>query len=428
MLENNSFESLKIAPFLLSRLSELGFTKSTPIQAQAIPEGIEGKDIIGIAQTGTGKTLAYSIPIIQKLYQTQDKALILIPTRELAYQIRDVIVPLTRGLNIHHIVLIGGESVRPQSMALRKPYSIIIATPGRLLDHLEQRNLKLDWIKSLVFDEADRMLDMGFAPQIDEIMRLLPKQKQTLLFSATMPSEIMHIATNHMKLPVQIEIAPSGTASDHVTQEIFVVKSNNKELLLEKILPQYQGQILLFTRTKIGAKKLSLFLQKKGFMSTDIHSDKSQYQRKDSLNGFKNGKYKILVATDIAARGIDVKGIQLVINYDLPDDAESYVHRIGRTGRAGKNGHAISFATPEQGRNVKKIERLIKTSIVLATHSDIPAEKLDFYSPERSFRRKKPAPYKKFGEDRGSWKEKRGSDFKFGGKPGNPPSRFKRNP
>ena len=404
----NTFENLNIAPFLLSRLSELGFSTPTPIQAQAIPQAIEDKDIIGIAQTGTGKTLAYSIPLIQKLYQTRDKALILVPTRELAYQVRDVIMPLTKEFQLNHVVLIGGESIRPQSMALRKPYNVLIATPGRLLDHLEQRNLKLDWIKVLVFDEADRMLDMGFSPQINEIMRLVPKEKQTLLFSATMPSEIMHIATNHMKLPVQIEIAPSGTTSDHVTQEIFVVKSTHKETLLEKLLQKYHGQVLLFTRTKIGAKKLAIFLKQKGFKCTEIHSDKSQFQRKDSLNGFKQKKYQILVATDIAARGIDVKGIEVVINYDLPDDPESYVHRIGRTGRAGKNGHAISFATPEQGKNVKRIERLIKTSIVLATHADVPSEKLDFHAPERSFKRRK-----EFGSYKNYRKPNRDSGFRF---------------
>ena len=372
----NGFYGLSIAPALLEKIEKLGFSVPTPIQHKAIPIAIEGKDIIGIAQTGTGKTLAFGIPMVQRLAQKKGRGLVLVPTRELALQVREALMSFAQALGMGVTVLIGGESLVPQVSSLRKNPRIIIATPGRLIDHIDRRNVRLDDTHILVLDEADRMLDMGFAPQIERILKVIPKDRQTMLFSATMPAEIVKIASDHMRLPVRTEIAPPGTAPERISQEMFVVKKELKEALLGKILKQYTGPVLLFTRTKHGAGKVTQTLRKRGNTAAEIHSDRSLGQRKEALSGFKSGRYRILVATDIAARGIDVSGIELVINYDLPDDPENYVHRIGRTGRAGQAGHAISLATPEQGRDVRNIERLIKMSIVLSEHPDIPAERL----------------------------------------------------
>jgi ATP-dependent RNA helicase RhlE len=378
----SSFYGLGIAPRLLEKIGALGYSVPTPIQHKAIPIANEGKDIIGIAQTGTGKTLAYGIPMIQRLARKKGKGLVLAPTRELAIQIKDALQPFTRLMRMRTGVLIGGEPMGRQVAALKKRPRIIVATPGRLIDVLERRLLRVDDVRVLVLDEADRMLDMGFAPQIERIIRQVPRDRQTMLFSATMPTEIVKIASAHMHLPVHTEIAPSGTAAEGVSHEVFVVEKALKERLLEKLLEQYKGSILLFTRTKIGARRVARALRKSGYAATDIHSDRTLPQRKEALNGFKSGKYRILVATDIAARGIDVHGIELVINYDLPDDPGSYVHRIGRTGRAGMEGRAISFATPDQGGDVRGIERLIKMSISLSEHPDVPAR--SFYTGERT--------------------------------------------
>jgi ATP-dependent RNA helicase RhlE len=370
----SGFYGLGIAPRLLDKTDALGYTTATPIQLKAIPIAIQGKDIIGIAQTGTGKTLAYGIPMIQHLAKRKGKGLVLAPTRELAIQIRDALRPFTQAMHMRTAVLIGGESKGPQITALRKDPRIILATPGRLIDLLGQRCVSLKDVCVLVLDEADRMLDMGFAPQIRRILKVVPRKRQTMLFSATMPTEVVEIASAHMHLPVHTEIAPSGTAAEGVSHEVFVVKKDHKGLLLEKLLEQYNGPVLVFTRTKRGAWRVARDLRRADRAAAEIHSDRTLAQRKDALNGFKSGKYRILVATDIAARGIDVHGIELVINYDLPEDPGAYVHRIGRTGRAGKEGHAISLATPDQGRDVRGIEKLIKMSLSLSEHPDVPAE------------------------------------------------------
>lgn len=376
-----SFYGLAIAPGLLETLDKLGFKVPTPIQHKAIPVAIAGTDIIGIAQTGTGKTLAFTIPMIQQLEQKRGRGLILVPTRELAIQVNETVEKLTPTFGMRTSVLIGGESMLEQILSLRNNPRIIIATPGRLIDLVGQQRLRLDDVTVLVLDEADRMLDMGFAPQIERILRLIPRERQTMLFSATMPPEIVSIASRHMHLPVRAEIAPQGTAAEKVSQEVFVVASDLKGKLLGKLLQQYTGTVLLFTRTKRGARKVAQLLRHMGHAAAEIHADRSLEQRKEALDGFKLGRYRILVATDIAARGIDVKGIELVLNYDLPDDPENYVHRIGRTGRAGLEGHAISFATPDQKNDVATIERLIRTEIPLATHPEMPAEKFHHSSP-----------------------------------------------
>lgn len=371
----NSFYGLGIAPGLLEVLETLRFSVPTPIQHKAIPIAIEGKDIIGIAQTGTGKTLAFGVPMIQRLAQKQGRGLVIVPTRELAIQVNETLIKLAPVFKMKTVVLIGGESMYMQTQSLRSDPRIIIATPGRLIDHVSQHHIRLDDVIILVLDEADRMLDMGFAPQIERILRLIPRNRQTMLFSATIPVSIVKIAAAHMHLPVRTEIAPSGTAAERVSQEIFVVNRDMKGRLLGEMLQQYTGSVLVFIRTKIGARKVTRLLRAMRHAVAEIHADRTLEQRKEALSGFKSGRHRILVATDIAARGIDVRGIELVINYDLPDDPENYVHRIGRTGRAGLAGHAITFATPEQGNDVRNIEKIIRTSIPLSQHPRVPTER-----------------------------------------------------
>ena len=372
---NTSFYGLGIAPRILDILDRMKFTVPTPIQHKVIPIAIEDKDVIGVAQTGTGKTLAFAVPIIQRLSQRKGRALILVPTRELAIQVNEAFQNIAPSFGIKTAVIIGGVSMHLQLNALRKNPRILVATPGRLVDHMERRTVLLADVNVLVLDEADRMLDMGFLPQIERIIKFVPRNRQTMLFSATIPGEIVRMAAAHMKLPIHVEIAPSGTTAEHIIQEVFIIKKTSKRQLLIKLLDRYHGPVLIFSRTKIGAKKIARDLQRMNHRAAEIHSNRSLAQRKEALNGFKSGKYKILVATDIAARGIDVTGIELVINYDLPDDTENYVHRIGRTGRAGHEGRAISFATPEQGKDVRSIEKLIKTALPIVEHPELPKEK-----------------------------------------------------
>jgi len=366
---------LGIAPGLLDILKSFRFTVPTPIQEKAIPIAIGGQDVIGVAQTGTGKTLAFGIPMIQRLAQGKGRGLVLAPTRELAIQVNESLVKLAHAFKIKTAVVIGGESMFNQIQRLRENPRIIIATPGRLNDHLRQRQVRLNDVSILVLDEADRMLDMGFLPQIESILRAIPRERQTMLFSATMQPPVLKIASSHMKLPVRTEIDPSGTAAEHVTQEIFVVKKDLKGKLLGQLLKQYVGSILLFVRTKRSAGRVAKLLRSMGYAAAEIHADRSQAQRKEALRGFKTGQYRVLVATDIAARGIDVQAIELVINYDLPDDTENYVHRIGRTGRAGMKGHAITLATPDQGRDVRDIEKFMRAVIPVSAHPEVPGER-----------------------------------------------------
>ncbi len=379
----HTFYGLGIAPKLLEVLDRMRFKNPTPIQFKAIPVAIEGKDLMGVAQTGTGKTLAFAVPMLQHLAQSKGVGLILVPTRELALQVDETIRKVAHPFGIFSAVLIGGASMEEQVRAIRRHPRVIVATPGRLIDHVSiRRSLKLDNVNILVLDEADRMLDMGFAPQIEEIMRYVPKERQTMLFSATMPREIMNMASRHMKLPVNVEVAPSGTTVEKIVQELFIIRKETKIALLSKVLTQYRGSVLLFVRTKHHANRLTKELKRMGHSAAEIHSDRSLGQRKASLEGFKVGRYRILVATDIASRGIDVKGIELVVNYDLPDDAENYVHRIGRTGRAGMEGRAISFATPDQFEAVTAIQRLIRADIPVVKHPEVPQE--EFLLPVRS--------------------------------------------
>ncbi len=354
-----TFDGLGINEKFLGMLSRAGYTVPTPIQKQSIPVSLRGEDVLGIAQTGTGKTLAFGVPMIQRLVVEKGIGLVVLPTRELAVQVESSLHRIGKELGIRTALLIGGEPISKQFRALKMRPHIIIVTPGRLIDHLEQKSVDLSTVKVLVLDEADRMLDMGFAPQLKRILSEVPKERQTMLFSATMPDAIVKIASGYMKLPVRVEVARAGTAAANVTQEVLFVHKADKLATLKHTITEEPGNILVFSRTKHGAKKIASSVRDWGFSSTELHSNRSLNQRLSSLQGFKTGKYKVLVATDIAARGIDVTGIALVVNFDLPMQAEDYVHRIGRTGRAGLSGKAISFAAPEQRRDVRDIERLI---------------------------------------------------------------------
>jgi len=367
-LTQTSFHELGIRPDILGILDRLKFTIPTPIQHAAIPSGLAGRDVIGVAQTGTGKTLAFGVPIVQSL-RSGGRALIIVPTRELALQVEENLRKLGRPLGLGAVALIGGAPIHRQQIALRSRPALIVATPGRLIDHLQSGSIDLRDVKILVLDEADRMLDMGFAPQIAKILRAVPTERQTMLFSATMPAEIVEIAGAYMQNPERVEVATSGTAAEEVTQELFVVKKEEKPALLEKVLFEYTGSVLVFSRTKHGAKKILRDVHAMGHSGAEIHANRSLNQRREALDGFKSGRYRVLVATDIAARGIDVEGIQLVLNYDIPEQAGDYVHRIGRTGRAGRTGHAISFATPDQGAEIRDIERLIRSSLPVSPES-----------------------------------------------------------
>jgi len=384
---NTSFVNLGIAPGFLEALGRMKITIPTPIQNKAIPVAMEGKDVVGIAQSGTGKTIAFGIPMMQRLAQRRGKGLVLAPTRELAVQVGEMLRSLSHAPGMEIAVLIGGAPINKQLNQLNRNPRILVARPGRLMDHVERRRNLLSDVNVVVLDEADRMLDMGFKPQIDRILQQVPRDRQTMLFSATMPSEIAGIARTYMKLPVSVEVAPAGTAAETVVQELFIVMHDSKAQLLRRLLEQYKGSVLLFTRTKAGARKVKIRVQSMGHNSAEIHSNRSLSQRREALEGFKSGKYRVLVATDVAARGIDVKGIELVINYDLPDEAESYVHRIGRTGRAGKPGHAISFAMPDQLQGVRSIERLIRTTLPVSKHPDMPVTQFSThyvrYTPRR---------------------------------------------
>jgi len=387
-----SFKNLPgISDRMHAVLEKNGFTVPTPIQTRVIPHGILGKDIIGIAQTGTGKTLGFGIPMIERLLmdramKKESRGLVVLPTRELALQVDETLrnIGNTPGmsLGIHTAVLIGGESIGKQIRDLRYGPDIVIATPGRLIDHLQQGTVSLDRVSTVVLDEADHMFDIGFMPQIKEIMKKVPKNRQTLLFSATMPEAIAKLAMEHMKLPLRIEVAPQGTAAQGVEQEIIIVERKAKFGLLIKMIKEYPGKpVLVFTRTKHGAKDAARGLRDNGITAAEIHSNRSLGQRKEALEGFKKHTYQVLVATDIAARGIDVKDISLVVNYDLPEQSEDYVHRIGRTGRAGKEGKAVSFATPDQKRDILDIERLMKKQIPTTSHEGAAISSVSSYSP-----------------------------------------------
>ncbi len=370
------FRDLGIGEKLLAILTQKQFDIPTPIQHQVIPGALEGKDVVGIAQTGTGKTLAFGIPMIQRIALYKGQGLVLVPTRELALQVEASLKNIGGPLGLQLAVVIGGTSQHQQVRALQKNPHIVIATPGRLEDLMKQGIYKLHNVTVITLDEADRMLDIGFLPQIKRILQQAPKERQTMLFSATMPSSISSLAASFMNLPLRIEIAPQGTSAANVEQEVFVVTKNDKMRLLDSLLQEYKDPtILVFSRTKHGAKKIARDIRNMGHSSTEIHSNRSQNQRQIAIEGFTKGRFRVMVATDIAARGIDIKDISLVINFDLPDNSEDYVHRIGRTGRAGRYGKAISFVTPSEKADIRKIERLIRKTLPILSLPALPPER-----------------------------------------------------
>jgi ATP-dependent RNA helicase RhlE len=403
-VSESTFHSLGLDAPILKVLDQIQFHTPTPIQAQAIPDALRGEDIIGVAQTGTGKTLAFGLPMIQRLIRDGGRGLILLPTRELAIQVEETLYKIGKSFGLRTAMIIGGAPMGRQIQDLRKNPHVVIGTPGRIINHIQDRTIKLDDVKILVLDEADRMLDMGFEPQIKKILQVVPKERQTMLFSATMPNEIVKIATQHMKSPIHVEVARQGTTAEGVDQEIYIVTQNQKKPLLAVLLKQYPGTVLVFCRTKHGAKKICEDLNRMNHSAAEIHSNRSLGQRKAALEGFKKGRYRILVATDIAARGIDVKDITLVINFDVPEDAEDYVHRIGRTGRAGKKGRAITFIMPSQSDKLRKIERLIEAKLPQANlPKELPAP--EFTAPKADKMRR--GSHTTYGEQRNKRRPKR---------------------
>lgn len=385
------FKEFNLDPRILNAIDAQGYTTPSPIQQQAIPVALSSRDLLGCAQTGTGKTAAFVIPLLQQLLaeqktvqQQQVKALILAPTRELALQITESIGQLSRFTGIKYVAVFGGVSQYGQVNKLRAGASIVVATPGRLKDLLQQNLISLQHVKYLVLDEADRMLDMGFIHDVRQITRMLSSDRQTLLFSATMPPAILQLASSLLNDPVKIEVTPAGSSAIQVTQSVYFSDKQAKPSLLVQLLEEKAMEtVIVFTQMKYSADKLSRHLQKAGIETGVIHGNRSQQQRESALQRFKNRDIRVLVATDIAARGIDVSQLECVINYDLPLTAETYVHRIGRTGRAGASGTAISFCSPEERPLLKDIEQLIKKRIPIAGTSQQPIQRLQRAVPGR---------------------------------------------
>jgi len=371
-----SFAELGLRPEILRAVTESGYTTPTPIQAQAIPEILAGHDIMGGAQTGTGKTAGFGLPILHKLSQYANaspsparhpvRALIVAPTRELAIQVEEQIKEYGKHTALRSTCVFGGVDIRQQLPIVRAGVEILVATPGRLLDHVEQKSVNLGQVEILVLDEADRMLDMGFIPDIKRIMALLPKKRQNLLFSATFSNEIKKLADELLNKPRLIEVARRNAAAENVSQSAYKVPQEAKRaLLVHLVTSRSVWQVLCFMRTKHGASRLARQLEREGLAASAIHGDKTQAARLEALSQFKEGKLQVLVATDVAARGLDIDDMPLVVNYELPHVPEDYIHRIGRTGRAGATGEAISFVAPEEEKYLVEIERLLKKKIVL---------------------------------------------------------------
>ncbi|MEL6214523.1 MAG: DEAD/DEAH box helicase [Pseudomonadota bacterium] len=375
------FKELSLSAELLRAVEEQGYTEATPIQAAAIPAVLDGRDILASAQTGTGKTAGFTLPLLQKLMRHRPKgkqrrirALILVPTRELAIQVSDSVRAYGAHLPLKSMQIFGGVSIRPQISKLRQGVDIVVATPGRLLDHAQQNTIDLSHIDTLILDEADRMLDMGFIRDIRRILKLVPSERQNLLFSATFSKDILNLASTILVNPVEIEIAPRNTTAERVTQMIHPVAKGRKRSLLSYLIGSGNWQqVLVFTRTKRGANRLADNLIDDGIEAVAIHGNKSQGARTRALKDFKSGEVRVLVATDIAARGLDIDKLPHVVNYDLPAVAEDYVHRIGRTARAGQDGHAVSLVSGDERPLLKAIERLLKTTL--------PKEVVEGYEP-----------------------------------------------
>lgn len=360
-----SFSSLGISPERLAAVEALGWTTPTPIQAQAIPAGLTGTDVVGIAQTGTGKTAAFMIPALERVNDGGGlQVLVLCPTRELAQQVSDDTVALSKGTKIRSAAIFGGVSYGPQIKALEQGYEVLVATPGRFIDHMQSNRVDLSRVDYLVLDEADRMLDMGFRPQIEEVFRGMPKKRQTMLFSATMPNGVHDLALRMTKDALWIEATPPGTTADGIDERFYSVKPDKKnDLLMSLIHEDGWDQVLIFTRTKAGADVLEGLLKREGIKVDAMHSNKHMKARTRALDRFAKGDIRVLVATDVAQRGLDVDGITHVVNYDVPLDPEDYVHRIGRTGRAGATGVALTFVTAGDLGAIKSLEHRLGRAV-----------------------------------------------------------------
>jgi len=364
----NNFSELPLSALLKSNLGKHGFTEPTPVQAQAIGPALAGKDVVATAQTGTGKTLAFVLPLIHRLQQPPARpgvrGVILTPTRELALQIAETFARMAQGSGLRAAVVVGGLSESTQLNSIRKGASVLIATPGRLYDFLSRGLVDLSGAGMLVLDEADRMLDMGFLPTVKRILAALPSERQTLLFSATVEDSVKHLVDTQVRNAVRIEIGPSTRAAEKVDLHLYEVEPDGKLGLLQSMLREQNGSFLVFARTKRGADRLSKRLAHDGVKTAAIHGDRSQNQRNQALRGFQQGSFRVLVATDVAARGIHVDGIAHVVNYDLPQAPEDFIHRVGRTGRAGARGTASTFASRSERADVARIERTLKTQLV----------------------------------------------------------------
>jgi len=391
-LPTANFADFQLDPKILKAVADQGYTQATPIQAKAIPVVLEGKDVMGAAQTGTGKTAAFILPIIQKLLPNANastsparhpiRALILTPTRELSDQVADNASLYAKHTDLRTAVVFGGVDIKPQAMLLRAGVEILIATPGRLLDHLGSKTADLSQVQILVLDEADRMLDMGFLPDLQRIINLIPAQRQTLLFSATFSPEIKKLAQTYLRNPVTIEVARQNAAADTVKQVVHFVKSENKRAAIVTILQNrvkagHTKQCIIFTNSRLGCARLAIALERDGIKAAAIHGDKSQSERMLTLEAFKSGAIDALVATDVAARGLDIPDMPCVINHELPFSAEDFIHRIGRTGRAGSSGDAIALVDDSEKRLLEDIEKLMKRKLPISalptSHSDTKA-------------------------------------------------------
>ena len=357
-----TFADLELHRAVLDAIHDAGYTRPTPIQREAIPLARKGRDIMGLAQTGTGKTAAFTLPIIDRLIDgpRRTRALILTPTRELCVQVEESFRKYAKHAPLSVVAVYGGVPLEPQEKKLRAGVDVVVATPGRLIDHLERQNVVFDDLEVLVLDEADRMLDMGFAPQINRVVSDIPKYRQTLLFSATMPPEVEALARKYLRKPIVVQVGLRSAAASTVSHAVYPVPREKKNALLVELLTgKKHDSVLIFTRTKHGADRVVRDLEKAGVSATAMHADKSQSQRTRALQDFKDGRTSVLVATDIAQRGLDISGITHVINYDVPQQAEDYVHRIGRTGRAAREGDAYTFMAPDEIAMVRTIERVI---------------------------------------------------------------------
>ena len=367
-----TFEQLGLAEELLNAVTEQGYITPTPVQQKAIPLILEGRDVLAGAQTGTGKTASFTLPLLQRLAENSDphqkprrvRALILVPTRELAAQVYESVITYGKYLPLHVEAVVGGASIGVQTRNLRRGCDIVVATPGRLIDHIQQRNVNLSNVEMLVLDEADRMLDMGFMPDVRQIMSLLPKERQSLLFSATVPNTIKSLAASVLNNPVEVEVAKQNATADNVSERVYgIYREYKRELLSYLIGSNNWQQVLVFVRTKHGADRLEKQLIEDGIRTVALHGDKTQGARNKALEYFKTGKVSVLVATDLAARGLDIDELPHVVNFDLPQVPEDYIHRIGRTGRAGSSGEALSLVCPEEAWLLAEIEKLLKRQI-----------------------------------------------------------------